>query len=81
MNLDYITNVEEANEEIKKYNGGSLSLDGLTSAEGLVLPEKIGGWLSLNGLTSAEGLVLPTKIGDSLFLNGLTNEERAKIKR
>jgi predicted nucleic acid-binding protein len=44
-----------------------LFLKGLTSAKGLVLPEKINGCLFLNGLTSAEGLVLP----DNFDLNKL----------
>ena len=34
--------------------GGSLDLNSLTSAKGLVLPKRIGGWLYLNSLTSAE---------------------------
>ena len=50
----------------------NISLNGLTSAKDLVLPEKIDGSLSLDGLTSAKDLVLPEKIGMSLFLNGLT---------
>ena len=54
---------------------GSLDLSGLTSAEGLVLPEEVSGSLDLRGLTSAEGLVLPTKIGGWLDLSGLTSAE------
>ncbi len=57
----------------REYYNGSLSLNGLTSAKGLVLPKSIGGWLSLDGLTSAKGLVLPKSIGGSLYLNGLTS--------
>ena len=53
--------------------GGSLDLNGLTSAKGLVLPKTIGGWLDLNGLTSAKDLVLPKTIGGSLDLRGLTS--------
>ena len=34
--------------------GGYLYLGGLTSAEGLKLPESVGGYLDLGGLTSAE---------------------------
>ena len=59
--------------------GGGLSLNGLTSAQGLVLPKTIGGWLYLNGLTSAQGLVLPKTIGGGLSLNGLTSEERERV--
>ena len=40
-------------EAFQNYGGG-LSLDGLTSAEGLTLPKEIGGGLYLNGLTGAE---------------------------
>jgi|GEM_PF-6446257 len=54
---------------------GSLSLRGLTNAEGLTLPTSIYGSLSLNGLTNAEGLTLPTSIYGSLSLTGLTNAE------
>ena len=54
---------------------GSLDLNGLTSAQGLVLPETIGGYLDLNGLTSAQGLVLPRTISGSLYLNGLTSAQ------
>ena len=54
MNLDHITTVAEANEEMKKYDGGWLSLNGLTTPEGLVLPETVGGWLYLDGLTVKE---------------------------
>ncbi|MFA5388839.1 MAG: hypothetical protein WC312_03695, partial [Candidatus Omnitrophota bacterium] len=48
--------------------GGSLYLNGLTSAKDLVLPKTIGGWLYLSGLTSAKDLVLPKTIGGSLYL-------------
>ena len=54
---------------------GTLDLYKLTSAEGLVLPEKIVGSLRLGRLTSAEGLVLPQKIGGDLSLNRLTSAE------
>ena len=52
-----------------------LDLNGLKTAEGLVLPEKIGGYLDLRGLTTAEGLVLPKEIGGYLNLRGLTTAE------
>ncbi len=57
------------------YFHGDLDLEELTTAEGLVLPEKIGGYLDLRGLTSAEGLVLPKEIGGTLYLNSLTSAE------
>ena len=57
------------------YFYGDLELEELTTAEGLVLPEKIGGYLDLRGLTSAEGLVLPKEIGGALYLNSLTSAE------
>ena len=57
------------------YFYGDLELEELTTAEGLVLPEKIGGYLDLDGLTSAEGLVLPKEIGGTLYLNSLTSAE------
>ena len=53
------------------YFYSDLDFDELTTAEGLVLPEKIGGYLDLSGLTSAEGLILPKEIDNSLYLNSL----------
>ena len=57
------------------YFYSDLDFDELTTAEGLVLPEKIGGYLDLSGLTSAEGLILPKEIGGYLDLSGLTSAE------
>ena len=72
---------EEALKGNIKYHYGYLYLQGLTSAEGLTLPQTIGGDLDLQGLTSAEGLVLPQTIGGYLNLEGLTSAERQKLKR
>ena len=58
-----------------KFFRGRISLDSLTSAEGLVLPESIGGSIYLNSLTSAEGLVLPQHVGGDIFLSHLTNAD------
>ena len=55
--------------------GVSLNLEGLTSAEGLVLPESIAGCLYLNSLTSAKGLELPNIITEYLDLGSLTSDE------
>ena len=55
--------------------GESLNLDGLTSAEGLKLPEHVGWTLNLNSLTSAEGLKLPEHVGKNLNLKGLDPDE------
>ena len=57
------------------YFYGNLDLRGLTSAEGLVLPQNVVGNLNLRGLTSAEGLVLPQSVGGYLCLDGLTSAE------
>ena len=75
------TRIAAINWAIERVNsiGGGLSLDGLTSAEGLVLPQSIGGGLSLSGLTSADGLVLPKSIGRWLYLDGLTIAERNRV--
>lgn len=54
MNLNHITTIEEANEALKGYDGNWLYLNGLTSAEGLKLPESIKWSLSLDGLTQEE---------------------------
>ena len=66
---------EEALSGGIKYHYGDLSLNGLTTAEGLTLPESIGGNLNLDGLKSAEGLVLPESIGGDLYLSGLSSAE------
>jgi hypothetical protein len=57
------------------YFRGDLSLDNLTSAEGLTLPSTISGNLGLSRLTSAEGLTLPSTISGGLDLAGLTSAE------
>ena len=54
---------------------GRLDICGLTSAEGLVLPESIGDDIFLNSLTNAEGLVLPKRIGGGLYLSSLTSAD------
>ena len=61
------------------YHYGDLYLDGLTSAEGLKLPDKVGGYLDLSGLKSAKGLELPNEIGVSLDLSGLRSAEGLKL--
>jgi len=53
-------------------NGG-LYLDGLTSAEGLVLPKELNGDLCLGGLTSAKDLILPKELNGDLCLGALTS--------
>ncbi|MBU2542311.1 hypothetical protein KJ785_01985, partial [Patescibacteria group bacterium] len=53
---------------------------GLTSAEGLRLPESVGGGLYLSGLTSAEGLRLPESVGGGLYLSGLTSADKNKLR-
>ena len=52
-----------------------MNLSGLTTAEGLVLPENIGGFLYLNRITAAENLVLPQNIGGDLYLDALISIE------
>ena len=54
---------------------GDLNLSDLTSAEGLILPEKIGGSLYLERLVSSQGLVLPKEIGGSLCLDQLVSSQ------
>ena len=57
------------------FHYGSLYLSGLSSAEGLKLPDSIAGNLDLGRLSSVEGLKLPDSIGRSLDLNGLRSAE------
>ena len=58
---------------------GDLWLRGLTSAEGLTLPENVGGDLNLGGLRSAEGLKLPESVGGNLGLHGLRSAEGLQL--
>ena len=70
---------EEALQGNIKYHYGYLDLRGLTSAEGLKLPEIVGRGLDLEGLTSAKGLKLPENVGGYLYLRGLTSAEGLKL--
>ena len=54
---------------------GHLDLRGITSAQGLTLPQIIGGWLYLSSLASAQGLTLPQSIGGSLDLSSLASAQ------
>ncbi|MBP6885620.1 MAG: hypothetical protein KBC02_00015 [Candidatus Pacebacteria bacterium] len=54
---------------------GNLYLDGLKSAEHLVLPSTLTGNLYLHSLESAEHLVLPSTLTGDLYLNGLKSAE------
>ena len=65
----------EENQNKFKIFVSDLYLYGLTSADGLVLPQSVGGNLFLDNLTSAKGLVLPQSVGDNLFLDNLTSAE------
>jgi hypothetical protein len=62
-----------------KRHFGNLALFGLTSAEGLKLPQTVNGDLDLFGLTSAEGLKLPQTVNGDLDLFGLTSAEGLKL--
>jgi len=68
-------NEKEALKGGVKFHYGDLNLSGLTSAEGLNLPETINGSFNLSGLTSAEGLNLPETINGSFNLSGLVSVE------
>ena len=65
----------EENQNKFKIFVSDLYLYGLTSADGLVLPQSVGGNLFLDNLTSAEGLVLPQYIGGNLNLCSLTSAD------
>ena len=69
----------EVSKELEKV-GGTLGLDSLTSAVGLVLPTTINGRLDLRGLTSADGLLLPQTISGSLYLRNLPETEKQKLR-
>ena len=60
---------------------GSIYLSGLTSAEGLTLPQSVVGSLDLSGLTSAEGLTLPQSVGKFIILSSLTSAEGLKLPK
>ena len=74
-----ITKNEAINNEDIVYHYGGLYLTGLTSLEGLKLPETVNGDLDLRGLTSAEGLRLPETVNGNLNLSGLTSAEGLKL--
>ena len=59
----------------------SLDLSGLTSAEGLKLPDYIGGSLFLDSLTNAEELKLPEYIKKTFDLSSLTSAEGLKLPK
>ena len=61
----------EENQNKFKIFVSDLYLYGLTSADGLVLPQSVVGNLFLDNLTSAEGLVLPQSVGGNLNLRSL----------
>ena len=61
----------EENQNKFKIFVSDLYLYGLTSADGLVLPQSVVGNLFLDNLTSAEGLVLPQSVGGDLNLRSL----------
>ena len=65
----------EENQNKFKIFVSDLYLYGLTSADGLVLPQSVGGNLNLCSLDSAVGLVLPQSVGGNLFLDSLTSAE------
>ena len=77
LDLDFITELDFP--ESIKYVHGDLSLNGLTSAEGLKLPREVYN-LSLDGLTSAEGLKLPREVYN-LSLDGLTSAEGLELPK
>ena len=58
-----------------------LSLNKLTSADGLILPQNISGNLNLSELTSANGLILPQYIGGDLNLNKLKNADALTLPK
>ncbi len=63
------------NPEKFKFFRGRISLDSLTSAEGLVLPQYVGGYIDLRSLVRAEGLVLPQYVGGYINLRSLVSAE------
>ena len=65
----------EENQNKFKIFVSDLYLYGLTSADGLVLPQSVGGNLYLSKLTGADGLILPQSVGGNLFLDNLTSAE------
>ena len=75
--LEITTDPETGHSQVVAH--GHLHLRGLTSAEGLKLPDIIGGNLYLRRLTSAEGLKLPDSIGRGLYLSGLTSAEGLEL--
>ncbi len=71
LDLDYVTSAK--NLDLSKVICSEISLNGLTSTEGLVFPNAIGK-LFLNSLTSTNNLVLPETVG-RLYLNGIISDK------
>lgn len=63
------------------YYDGDIIISGLSSAEGLELPDYISGSLCLGGLTTAKGLNLPQYVGGDLDLSDLENAEGLVLPR
>ena len=74
-NEDEIGTSEEDLKRNLWYYYGDLYLSGLTTAEGLILPEIINGGLYLMDLSTAKGLKLPKIINGDLNLCSLTTSE------
>ena len=70
----------EENQNKFKIFVSDLYLYGLTSADGLVLPQSVVGNLFLDNLTSADGLVLPQNVGGNLDLWYLMTKEQVEIR-
>jgi len=60
---------------------GYFNLNGLKSAENLILPKKICGPLTLDNIKSPKDLILPEYMDGSLYLHGLTSAEGLKFPK
>ena len=73
-------NEKEALKGGVKFHYGDLNLSGLTSAEGLNLPETINGSFNLSGLVSVEGLIPPKNIDGDFYLGRFPFGEKLLLR-
>ena len=77
----YLSNLKSLDGTKLPESVGGLSLDGITSVIGLILPEYINGSIELNGLTSADGLNFPNNINGGIYLGRLKSAEGLKLPK
>ncbi len=73
LRLDFLTELHEFPPNLKIER--LLSIDKITSAEGVTLPQEVGGNVHLHELISAHGLTLPISVGNGVDLCNLISAD------